>query len=111
MRSYIERILRYCWLVIGLTLLVTGGLAFQAKNLNIIIDPNTVLPQSHPYVSATNKVEEVFGSKYVVVIGITPSQGDIFQPEILGKVQRITAALLETPGAPEVSKNFTHLSS
>jgi NAD(P)-dependent dehydrogenase (short-subunit alcohol dehydrogenase family) len=42
--------------------------------------------------------------------GITPSQGDIFQPEILGKVQRITAALLETPGAPKVSKNFTHLS-
>jgi hypothetical protein len=43
MRSYIERILRYRWLVIGLTRLVTGGLAFQAKNLNIIIDPNTVL--------------------------------------------------------------------
>src|SRR5262249_51407895 len=34
----------------------------------------------------------------VVVIGLTPREGDAFQPAVLAKVQRITTALLDTPG-------------
>ena len=45
----------------------------------------------------TLKVEEVFGSRYVGVIGITPKEGDVFNPKVLEKVQHITAKLRETP--------------
>src|SRR3990167_8353968 len=86
MRRYVESIIRCRLLVIGLTLLVTGALGSQVKHLRVIIDPNTMLPQSHPYVAATNQVEKVFGSKNVVVIGITPNEGDAFTPQVLSKV-------------------------
>jgi predicted RND superfamily exporter protein/outer membrane lipoprotein-sorting protein len=109
MRSYAEWILRRRVMVIALTLLVTAFALSQAKNLKVIIDPNTMLPQSHPYVIATNTVERIFGSKYVIVVGITPKQGDVFQPEVLVKVQRITSALLETPDV--VKENLLSLSA
>jgi len=109
MQRYIEWILRYRFLVITLTLLLTAVAVIQAKNLKIIIDPNTMLPQSHPYVATSNQVEKIFGSKYVVMVGITPKEGDIYQPAVLEKVQRMTAAFLQTPGV--VKENLLSLSS
>ena len=57
MRGYIGWILRYRCLVIALTVVITALAVSQARNLRIIIDPNTMLPQSHPYVSTTLRVE------------------------------------------------------
>lgn len=109
MRRYIEWILHYRFLVISLTLVVTVLAVTQAKKLKIIIDPNTMLPQSHPYVTTSNQVEKLFGSKYVVVIGITPKEGDIYQPAVLQKIQHMTVAFLQTPGV--VKENLLSLSS
>lgn len=109
MRHYIEFILKHRISVIVLTLLITAVLVLQAQNLKVIIDPNTMLPQSHPYVVGTNTVEKIFGSKYVIVIGITPKRGDIYQTEVLAKVQHITAALLQTPGV--VKENLLSLTA
>ena len=109
MRSYLEMVLRYRWLVIALTVVITGLAISQARNLRIIIDPNTMLPQSHPYVSTTLRAEKIFGSKYIVVIGVTPKTGDIYQPAVLGKIQRITAGLLQAPGV--VKENLLSLSA
>jgi len=109
MQRYIEWIIRYRLIVIALTLVITIAAVIQAKNLKIIIDPNTMLPQSHPYVTASNQVEKIFGSKYVVMVGITPKEGDIYQPVVLRKVQRMTAAFLQTPGV--VKENLLSLSS
>ncbi len=109
MQRYIEWIIRYRFVVIALTLVVTIAAVIQTKNLKIIIDPNTMLPQSHPYVMTSNQVERIFGSKYVVVIGITPKEGDIYQPAVLEKIQHMTAAFLQTPGV--VKENLLSLSS
>ncbi len=109
MRGYIGWILRYRWLVIGLTVVITALAISQARNLRIVIDPNTMLPQTHPYVATTNEVEKVFGSKYIIVVGITPKSGDIYQPDVLGRVQRITSALMQTPGV--VKENLLSLSA
>jgi len=98
MRAYINCILSWRKLTVALALSVTVALLFQITHLKIIIDTSALLPQAHPYVVATNKVEALFGSKYVVVIGISPRQGDIFQPQVLQATQRITAALMQTPG-------------
>jgi len=109
MKRYIEWIIRYRYAVIVLTLLATVLAVTQARNLKIIIDPNTMLPQSHPYVSTTNLVEKTFGMKNMAVIGITPKQGDIYQPAVLAKVQRITAAILKTKGV--IQENTLSLSA
>ena len=44
-----------------------------------------------------------------MVIGVTPKSGDIYQPAVLGKIQRITAALLQTQGV--VKENLLSLSA
>ncbi len=109
MKSFAEWVIKYRLAVIALTILITMLAVFQARSIKIIIDPGKIMPQSHPYVSTSTKVEEVFGSKHVVVIGITPRQGDIYQPEVLEKVQRMTAAFLQVPGV--VKENLLSLSA
>ena len=97
MRSYIEFILRFRWPVVILVALITAFLTWKGGALTVIIDPNNIVPRSHPFIATTLKVEEVFGSRYVAVIGITPKQGDVFQPKVMEKVLRITNKLRETP--------------
>ncbi|MGC2167098.1 MAG: outer membrane lipoprotein-sorting protein [Gallionella sp.] len=109
MKSYIEWILSHRYAVITAIMLVSVLAVSQARHLRIIIDPNTMLPQSHPYVVTNLKVEHIFGSKNVVVVGITPRQGDIYQPAVLEKVKAITAELQRTPGV--VKENLLSLSA
>jgi hydrophobe/amphiphile efflux-3 (HAE3) family protein len=79
-------------------LAITGGLVSQIGKLRVEIDPARFLPQSHPYVVTSNRVEELFGSKYVLLVGITPQEGDAFTPSVLAKAERITKRLREDPG-------------
>jgi uncharacterized protein len=109
LRSYVEFILKFRWVVITLILLITAFLVMQWKHLEIIIDPDSVLPQSHPYVIGTNKVEKVFGSKFIAVVGITPKSGDIFQPHVLQKVQDFTREIRDKPGV--VKENLLSLAA
>src|SRR6185437_14172713 len=82
---------------------------YQARHIKIIIDMNATLPQSHPYIATTNRIERIFGSKYVVVIGISPKSGDIYQPAVLTKVRNISTALLGAKGI--VTQNLFSLSA
>ncbi len=109
MKGYVEWVLKYRVAVITLTILITMVAVFQARTIEIIIDPGKIMPQSHPYVATSTKVEEIFGSKNVVVIGISPRQGDIYQPVVLEKVQRMTAAILTVSGV--VKENLLSLSA
>jgi predicted RND superfamily exporter protein/outer membrane lipoprotein-sorting protein len=95
--SYLTLLLRYRFLVLAATLLVTATLGTQLQKLQIVIDPNRTLPQDHPYVAGTRHVEDIFGNRYVVVIGITPYRGDIFQPDVLSLIDRLTRRFLVTP--------------
>jgi len=85
-------------------ILVTVGLltvlfASQIRNLKIVIDPAALLPQQHPNVIGTNLAERLFGSKYVVVVGVSPADGgSALRPEVLETVARLTQALSNVPG-------------
>ena len=98
MRKWTTWVIRWRLLVLLVVLGITAGLASQIGKLRVEIDPNRFLPQSHPYVVTSNRVEELFGSKYVLLVGITPNEGDAFTPSVLEKVQRITRKLREDPG-------------
>jgi len=98
MRAYLEWIVRFRWPVLAFTVVVAGLLASRIGHLRIEIDPARFLPQSHPYVVTSDRVEDIFGSRYVLVIGITPAQGDVYSPDVLGKVDRITRKLRDVPG-------------
>ncbi len=98
MNAYVAWVLRHRIAVIAVTLLITAVMGWFAVGLKIVIDPVTMAPQQHPYVQATKRIDAKFGSKYLMVIAITPEQGDVFQPLVLNAVQRMTRALETTPG-------------
>jgi len=98
MRTWVTWIIRMRLAVVVAVLCITGLLVSQVGKLRVEIDPNRFLPQSHPFVSTSNRVEDIFGLRSVLVIGITPKDGDIYSPEVLGKVERITHKLREDPG-------------
>ncbi len=93
------------WLIahrvlVGLAIL--GVTVFLVSRIGILqFDSNVELfaPQTHPYVVTTHLVEQVFGGKNVVVIGITPKQGDVYQPEVLAKIKRIQDGVEQLPEA------------
>jgi predicted RND superfamily exporter protein len=98
MHAYANFIIRHRVVVLVLSLIVTIVLGLQLRHLNVIVDADELLPRNHPFVVVTERVQEVFGNRYTVVIGITPKQGDVFTPEILAKVLQTTEALIATPG-------------
>lgn len=98
LRKYVEFIVRYRVWIVAANVAITLLLGFNLKNLRVEVDPDKNLPQHHPYIMAQNEIDGVFGGKNMVVIGIAPKDGDIFNPAVLGKIQRITDSLLLQPG-------------
>jgi uncharacterized protein len=76
---------------------LTALLASRIGTLILDTDTDVWAPQAHPYVQTTNLLEEVFGGRNVTLIGIAPKEGDIYQPAVLAKIQRIQAAVEELP--------------
>jgi len=98
MEKYARWILSHRRIVLTVVMLLTIVLAYLASGVKIIIDPGALAPNGHPYITSTKLIEKKFGSKYMVVIGITPKQGDIYQPQVLEKVKRITEEVDNAPG-------------
>lgn len=98
MTRYAHWLLRHRTAVIAITLLITAILGYFGAGLKVVIDPATLAPQGHPYIQSTQRVDRIFGSKYLMLIGITPKQGDAFQPAVLERVTRLTRKLEATPG-------------
>lgn len=83
MKHYAEQLITYRKWVIAATLLMTMVLVVFAGKVKIVIDPAELAPQGHRYIKSTNAVDAIFGSKYFMVISVTPKQGDLFQPVVL----------------------------
>lgn len=109
MQRWIEKIIKHRIAVITVVFLITLGFITQLKELKVIIDADDTLPQNHPYIVTNNLIEKVFGNKYSVVIGLTATEGTIYNPHILEKVQRITDKIKDAPGV--MRNNINSLSA
>jgi predicted RND superfamily exporter protein len=98
MGVYANLIVRNRVLVLICSIVLTIFLALQLRNIQIIVDADELLPKNHPFVQVTERVQDVFGNRFTVVIGITPKSGDVYTPETMGKVFKATEILAKTPG-------------
>lgn len=99
MKSLCAAIVRRRLWVLVLVVLVTGILGSQIRNLRIVIDPVAILPKSHPNVIGTNLAEAIFGSKYLVVVGVSAADGGTaLRPEVLETVAHLTRSLSNVAG-------------
>ncbi|MBI5136758.1 MAG: MMPL family transporter [Nitrospirae bacterium] len=101
MKRYVEAIIRWPLLTILCLLALTAYFGAQVGHLKMVLDPKRILPQEHPFVQLNNKIEKNFGGSRVVVIGVTVKEGDIFNPDTLGKIKRITEAVKGVQGILE----------
>ena len=99
MRQWIQLMIKYRKAVIALTGLLTILLLTQLSGLQIIIDPDNILPRNHHFVKTNDTIEETFGNKFTVVIGLSPKSGDIYQTKFLNQVKEITKRIEKAPGA------------
>jgi uncharacterized protein len=107
--TYTHYLLRARGWVIAFVLAITAALGVFAPTLRVTVDPSSLVPSDSPAIQAIDRINSKFGSKYMLLIGITPKQGDIFQPEVLGRVDRITRQLESVPSV--VQSNLMSLSA
>lgn len=75
MERAVRQELRYGdWVLVAVPA-VSAPMATQVRNLRIVIDPASLLPQAHPNVVGTNLAERLFGNKYLVVVGVSRTDG------------------------------------
>jgi len=101
MERYVRAVVRHRVAVVAAVLAVSALLATQLSHVHLEIRRRANLPEDHPYVQVQNRITDLFGGEAVVIIGVIARQGDIFTPEMLGKVQRITERLREAPSIIE----------
>ncbi|MBI4515602.1 MAG: MMPL family transporter [Deltaproteobacteria bacterium] len=103
MERYVRLVVRYRVAVVIAVLIVTAALATQARHVHLEIRRRALEPQQHPYVQIHNRITELFGGGTIAIAGVIANQGDIYTPEVLGKIYRITQGLREAPGIIEAN--------
>lgn len=99
MRSYAEWLIHHRMKVIVIIVMLTIFLGYQLTKLELENSPDIWQPQDHPIIKTTRLLERIFGGRNYTIIGITPKNGDVFQPAILTKVYNIQRGIEKIPGA------------
>ncbi len=98
LEGYIRFLLRNRVAVLVLITLVTGVFAYGVSTLKIATDFFALYPPKHPYIQLYKEYRKMFGSANVLVCAVEVKDGDIYNLETMGKIDRITQGLLETEG-------------
>ncbi|MBT8340463.1 MAG: MMPL family transporter, partial [Desulfatitalea sp.] len=89
---------RLCWFlsrntksILLIILIITGIFLYGAFKIRGEVNLMELFPYDHPYLKLHFKYAQVFGSgASSVVIGLKSKDGDIFNPQFLGKLQKMT---------------------
>src|SRR3989337_2740124 len=83
--------------VLGLVLLLTVAFGSQLPRIRTDTDPKNMLPITSPVRQYNDQVEGWFGlHPDVIVVGIR-SEAGIFEPDLLGRIHRLTEEILRLP--------------
>jgi predicted RND superfamily exporter protein/outer membrane lipoprotein-sorting protein len=105
LERYLRTVVRFRGAVMLLVALATVALAAQTRDLSIIVDPDDILPQSHPLISTTNRIEALFGNRFTVVIGVHAIRGTVYEDGVAERVRAITDDVLALQGVVRANVN------
>lgn len=91
-------LIRHRKIVITLIMLLTVAMGYLATMIEIKTVFSDLLPKNHPYVEVNQRFKQTFGGSNMVSIMLETEQGDIFNPLVLGKIQKLTVALRRVEG-------------
>ena len=98
-RRYIRFVIRHPRWILTIVGGMTVLIALQIGQLKVDMDPDKWAPQAHPYVQATKVIEKTFDGTNVMMVGIVPRGGTVYEPSILAKIQRIQQGIERIPGS------------
>ena len=101
------RILAAPWLLLSLTVLLFVASLWGLNRLRNEEDVMVFLPEGEPEVATFKEVAQRFGAMRVALIGVLPKadaagRAELFTPELLGRIQRLSDALKNTEGVDRV---------
>ncbi len=99
LRRYVTGIVTRPKTVIAVVLGITLVLGLFIGRLRVLLDVDAQIPPGHPLVIVGQRIEKLFGGKYMTVVGFYPKSGTVYTPSILGKVKQVTEELERIPGA------------
>jgi hypothetical protein len=108
-RAYARFVLRNRYAYMLIVGLITVVLAMFVKDMQVINDPDTLLPPSNRYVATNAYAEKNFGMGNLMVFGIRVKKGDVYQAGVINVVQEIHRKLEELPFANK--ENFINLAA
>ena len=93
--SWIDVVLNYPRLIIGICLLITLLMGWNIPKIVIDSDIKSMLPKDQEIIVTTNKLEEIFGGSEIIILSI--KSDDIFSKSTLTKLQKLTDEVESLP--------------
>lgn len=97
-RLWASFLVRHRIATIALLSVLSGILAVGAFRVRLQVDPDASLPPEHESIRALQELNERFGDKSLVVVGLFPTEGRAFTPRFLAKVLEVSRTLEALPG-------------
>jgi len=94
------------WFALGIATL-TLFFAWQMRQLEIFTQYLDLLPRAHPFIHTYEAYRDVYGNANTVVAAIVPREGDVYRPEILRAIARLTEQMDSSVVAAEVNARPT----
>ena len=100
--AYLRFLLKYRRSISIIVALITLFFAFSLKDIRLHTDFFDFYPRQHPYIKIYNEFRRMFGSANVLQVIVKVNEGgkykDIYNPETLQKIDRVTKFIIETKG-------------
>jgi len=96
--AYLRFLLKYRHHVSILVTIITLFFCYSLKDMRLNTDFFDFYPRQHPYIKIYNEFRRMFGSANVLQIIVKKKNGDIYNPETLQKIDRVTKFIIETKG-------------
>src|SRR5215469_12309911 len=98
MNRYAELIASRPWIVIVTVLLLTLVLGAQLRHLRLEVRLQDEVPRGHPYMAIDDRLKARLGAQQTSIIAIGVHEGNVFNPDTLGRIERLTEGVSKIPG-------------
>lgn len=84
-------------------LLISIALGTELRRLNLEVKLSDLVPSSHPYVQIDHQLAARLGVHQTALMAVRPRHGDVFTPEVLSTIRRLTVGVQRLPGVVSAS--------
>ncbi len=95
-------LIKWYWLIIVLTVIITLFFGWQLKNVKINNDVRIFLPEDHSSNRAFDEVESIFGGTDRIIIGVESIYGTVYNNDVFATIDNISNMIENVEGVHSV---------